>query len=177
MRRKNCLCILLFLIGIGIASLIGNGDAEIFGNEYHVQNFGVAELDKMGLLCEVLWNRGKLFLMLMVFLATPVRKWVPFCTAASISFMAGVYIKICMIQFGLKGILIFFISLLPHGIFYGMVVAVLFLVSKNRNYYRKGEMLSRILVIIIMLTLFFVGTLLEVWNSSSVLQKLFLSAF
>lgn len=175
MKRKTYLCILLFLIGIGIASLIGNGDAEIFGNEYHVQNFGVAELDKMGLLCEVLWNRGKLFLMLMVFLATPVRKWIPFCTAACLSFLAGIYIKICLIQFGLKGILIFLISLLPHGIFYGMVAVLLFLMSKNRNYYRKGEMLSRILVIIIMLTLFFVGALLEVWTSSSVLQKLFLS--
>ena len=177
MIRKTYLCILLFLIGIGIASLVGNGDAEIFGNEYHVQNFGVAELDKMGLLCEVLWNRGKLFLMLMVFLATPVRKWIPFCTAACLSFLAGIYIKICLIQFGLKGILIFLISLLPHGIFYGMVAVLLFLMSKNRNYYRKGEMLSRILVISIMLTLFFVGALLEVWTSSSVLQKLFLSVF
>lgn len=175
MKRKTYLCILLFLIGIGIASLVGNGDAEIFGNEYHVQNFGVVELDKMGLLCEVLWNRGKLFLMLMVFLATPVRKWIPFCTAACLSFLAGIYIKICLIQFGLKGILIFLISLLPHGIFYGMVAVLLFLMSKNRNYYRKGEMLSRILVIIIMLTLFFVGALLEVWTSSSALQKLFLS--
>ena len=175
MRRKISLCILLFLIGIGIASIIGNGDHAIFGNEYHVQNFGVVQLDKMGLLCEVLCNRGNLFLMLMVFLATPVRKWVPFCTAACISFLAGVYIKICLIQFGLKGILIFLISLLPHGIFYGMVAVLLFLMSKNRNYYRKGEMLSRILVIIIMLTLFFVGALLEVWTSSSVLQKLFLS--
>ena len=175
MIRKTYLCILLFLIGIGIASLVGNGDAEIFGNEYHVQNFGVAELDKMGLLCEVLWNRGKLFLMLMVFLATPVRKWIPFCTAACLSFLAGIYIKICLIQFGLKGILIFLISLLPHGIFYGMVAVLLFLMSKNRNYYRKGEMLSRVLVISIMLTLFFVGALLEVWTSSSVLQKLFLS--
>ena len=173
MRRKISLCILLFLIGI--ASIIGNGDHVIFGNEYHVQNFGVAQLDKMGLLCEVLWNRGKLFLMLMVFLATPVRKWVPFCTEACISFLAGAYIRICLIQFGLKGILIFFISLLPHGIFYGMVAVLLFLMSKNRNYYRKGEILSRILVIIIMLTLFFVGALLEVWTSSSVLQKLFLS--
>lgn len=175
MKRKTYLCILLFLIGIGIASLVGNGDAEIFGNEYHVQNFGVVELDKMGLLCEVLWNRGKLFLMLMVFLATPVRKWIPFCTAACLSFLAGIYIKICLIQFGLKGILIFLISLLPHGIFYGMVAVLLFLMSKNRNYYRKGEMLSRILVIIIMLTFFFVGALLEVWTSSSALQKLFLS--
>ena len=177
MKRKTYLCILLFLIGIGIASLVGNGDADIFGNEYHVQNFGVAELDKMGLLCEVLWNRGKLFLMLMVFLATPVRKWIPFCTAACLSFLAGIYIKICLIQFGLKGILIFLISLLPHGIFYGMVAVLLFLMSKNRNYYRKGEMLSRILVISIMLTLFFVGALLEVWTASSALQKLFLSVF
>lgn len=175
MRRKAYLCVLLFLIGIGIASFWGNRDAEIFGNEYHVQNFGVAGLDKMGLLCKVLWNRWNLFLMLMVCLATPMRKWVPFCTAAFLSFIAGVYIKLCMIQFGIKGLLVFFISVLPHGIFYGMVVFLLFMMSKNRNYHKKGERLSTILVFIVMLTFFFVGALLEVWTSSSILQQLFLS--
>ncbi len=175
MRRKTYLCVLLFFIGIGITSLLGNGDTEIFGNEYHVQNFGVAGLDRMGLLCKVLWNRGNLFLMLMVLLATPVRKWVPFCTAAFLSFLAGVYIKICMIQFGMKGILIFLISILPHGIFYGMVVFLLFMMSRNRNYYKKGERISKIIMFIVMLAIFFVGALLEVWTSSSVLQQLFLS--
>lgn len=177
MKKNTLFCIILLFIGCASSLLLKPYIGEAFGNEFHIQNFGVAQLDTMGLLCKILMNRGNLFLMLLLLMETPLKNKIPFLLAAVLSLLGGLYLSICFMQFRIKGGLIFFLSIFPHTIFYGIVVMLMMALTNRSLFYKKKEIGTRFVLLGMMLLMFFVGALLEVWTSSSILQKLFLSAF
>lgn len=172
MKKTFILFLILFLAGVLSAQLFGSEFLATYGflNEYHLQSFAVARIEKVDLLWNVLWERGKLFLLLTVLLFTPTRRAVPAITGGLLSATAGLYGAACVMLFGIRGVGLFFCSLFPQWIFYFLAGFFLFRLQRPVLNNTGKEKASYIFSVFLILILIVVGCIVEVTFGMGLLQ-------
>lgn len=174
MKRKGIIFAILLIAGIFGAQLFGTEFLRTYGflNEYNLRAFARADLDKLNLFWNILWARGKLFLLLVILASTPARKWLLSGLEGILAFLIGFYGAACVICEGALGIGIFFLSLFPHGLLYGAAFFGFLHIERPVFYSKKKHVLSYILAIAIVLLLLVIGCILETGVGSVLLQRL-----
>lgn len=174
MKKDIGILLLFLLLGILVAELLGDEFLVTYGflSEYQLHSFGTANIDRMNLFWNVLWERGKGMLVIALISATPLRGMLPRVGEGILGFVLGFFASVCVLQMGFLGILVVFAALLPHGAVYLIALILLYQLkptytSEGRK--RKAGFFLRILVIWM---LFLVACLMETYIGTGLLQMI-----
>lgn len=172
MKKEIGIVLLFFLLGIFVAELLGDEFLVTYGflSEYQLHSFGTADIDRMDLFWNILWERGKGLLVIALMNATQLHGFLPRAGECVIGFAMGFFAAVCVIQMGLCGILLALAAFFPHGILYLAAFVLLYhlryaYTSEGRK--RKTVFFLRILVIWIV---FVLACLVETYIGTGLLQ-------
>ena len=138
MKKELAIGICFGLAGILCTCLFGYEYFTTYGflNAYHMKAFAASDTGYLPLLANILWERGKVFVIIVFFAA-------------------------CVMNMGILGIVFFLVSWLPHGILYLAALALLLLVEPHRFYNRKNPWLLRLVWGMGVVVLVLLGCVLE----------------
>lgn len=132
-----------------------------FLNEYHMRAFASAQTEFLPLLAAILWERGKLFFVLLLISLTKIRTVMPLVLRCLLFFTGGVFLAACVMNMGLRGIVFFFAAWIPHGIAYLAAIVLLLCLEPHRFYNRKNPYLKKAAWYLGITVLMLLGCLLE----------------
>lgn len=177
MKSKITWYIVLFLLGILLAQLLGNSYlAENLLDTYHLENYAKLQIDTDKLFGVILWKRGKLFFFLFLLGLTSFRKVTNKLLPIFFLLAVGFYAGLCLACQGVFGVGIFFLSLFPHWICYGIDLYLMLHRKKPIQYSGKRYILTEIVSVLFMVLLLVAGCLLEA-TVGNFLLKGYLFAF
>ena len=179
MKRKCMILILLFLAGIFAAQLFGTDFLRTYGflNEYHLRTFSSVKISKLDLFWNILWERGKIFLLIALLASTPIRRFLLPSLGCLLTFLTGFYGASCVICEGGWGMGLFLVSIFPHGLLYAAAVFGLLRTERPLFYINRKYRLSYLLAIGIMLLCLIIGCVLEAGVGSVLMQRLLSAMF
>lgn len=180
MKKQIGLLVILFLAGIASAQLFGTKFLTTYGflNKYHMDAFATTEMDFMQMFWNILWERGKAFVVLIILGITPIRKYLPLLLKSILVYAFGLFLCACIMNMGIGGILIAIGSLFPQIIPYILAILVIFYVEAKpqKVMHSKMNMISPILTYImwgaIVVMLILIACLLESTIGVYLLQKI-----
>lgn len=175
MRKELVIAVCFVAAGVLCASLFGYDYFSTYGflNEYHISAFANADLDLPMLLANIVWKRGELFLWIWIVSYTPLKRIAPLILRCALYLTAGIFAGACIIYMGLYGLVVFLGSFLPHGFFYLAALVLMFRDKPRRGYSGKGETGRRVLYALSLVSLLFIGCVLEATAGTWMLQRLF----
>lgn len=95
--------------------------------------------DRNALFWQCIWKRGTVFFLLVLLTCTVMRVWVCRAMIAWMGFVIGILLKLFYLWYGMKGMGLLGISMLPHYLFYIMAYGLLYWnFEKNRMRMRKN---------------------------------------
>ena len=150
MRKELAIGICFCIAGMLTVCFFGYTYFTTYGflNAYHMQAFAGAKLEVPALLGNIIWERGKLFLLICLVAYTPLKKVAPLVLRCGICFTAGVFLAASMLNMGFRGVVFFVVSLFPHCLFYLMVLLLIFGVDTHSFYNRKNPVVKRVIRLI-----------------------------
>lgn len=174
MKKEIAVGICFCLAGVLAAWLFGYEYFSTYGflNEYHMQTFAKAEFDTPALLGNILWERGKMFLIIVIISCTPLKKITPLFLRCGICFTAGMFLAACMMNMGWKGLLFFTVSWLPHGFLYLLVLVLVCKMNLYQVYGRKNAALKLTVIYMGTVILFLLGCVTEATIGVSLLRRI-----
>lgn len=146
MKKELAIGICFGLAGILCTCLFGYEYFTTYGflNAYHMKAFAASDTGYLPLLANILWERGKVFVIIAILSLTALKAILPLLLRCLIYFTGGVFFSACVMNMGILGIVFFLVSWLPHGILYLAALALLLLVEPHRFYNRKNPWLLRL---------------------------------
>ena len=146
MRKEIMIGVCFCVAGVLCACFFGYDYFATYGflSEYHMQSFAGADLDSKALLANIIWERGKFFLLLSIAAMTPVKKIIPLVLRCGICFTAGIFLAACMLNMGVAGFAFFICSWFPHGVLYLIAIILILHVDIHSLYNRKNLLLKRV---------------------------------
>ena len=146
MKKELAIGICFGLAGILCTCLFGYEYFTTYGflNAYHMKAFAASDTGYLPLLANILWERGKVFVIIAILSLTALKAILPLLLRCLIYFTGGVFFAACVMNMGILGIVFFLVSWLPHGILYLAALALLLLVEPRRFYNRKNPWLLRL---------------------------------
>lgn len=173
MRKEIAVGICFWLAGMLCAYLFAGEYFAAYGflNEYHLKSFAEGGQDLPLILWNILWERGKFFVLVGLLAATSLRKLLPLLMQCLICFTGGIYLCACFMNLGVRGLLFFLISLFPQGILY--LLALLLMLRSEPAYHRyrqKNAFLRRLLYAAGVILLILGGCLLEAFLGTRLLR-------
>ena len=123
MKKELC----FGLAGILCTCLFGYEYFTTYGflNAYHMKAFAASDTGYLPLLANILWERGKVFVIITILSLTALKAILPLLLRCLIYFTGGVFFAACVMNMGILGIVFFLVSWLPHGILYLAALALL----------------------------------------------------
>ena len=175
MRREFVIGICFVAAGVICASLFGYEYFSTYGflNEYHMRAFAKADIDLPTLLANIVWKRGKLFLLIWILGYTPVRKIAPLFLRCAFFFVAGMFAGACMINMGLFGLAVFVCSWIPHGLLYLPALILMFYGCNPEAFGTERRLGKKIACVTSIFTLILLGCVAEATVGTRILQALF----
>ena len=172
MKKEIAVGICFCIAGILSACLFGYDYFSTYGflNEYHMQTFAKARFDTTALLGNILWERGKLFLLIVIVSCTPIKKIAPLLLRCGICFTAGMFLAACTMNMGFYGFLFFVVSWLPHGILYLLVLVMVFRMDYYQVCGRKNATLKLIVACMGIVFVFLLGCVTEATLGVTILR-------
>lgn len=163
MKRELVMAACFCLAGILCSSLFGYEYFTACGflTADSLQAFADMQAEFAVLFANVLWERGKLFLLLALLSATAFKQVLPLVFRCVLYLTAGMFLAACVMNLGMTGVLFFLAALLPHGVLYLLAVYLLFHVDARRFYNRKNPVLKRTALYLGMASLMLLGCALE----------------
>jgi len=163
MKKEIIVGSCFFVAGILCACFFGYEYFSTYGflNEYHMQSFANAELNIPVLLGNIIWERGKFFLIIFLVACTPGKKIAPLILRCGICFTSGIFLAACTLNMGVGGILFFVVSWFPHGILYLLALIVIFCVDPHRFYNRRNPVLKKIALYASIVVMILLGCCVE----------------
>ena len=172
MKKKGIAEIILFLVGTGTALFLGKDYFSVYGfmNDYNLQNFAGLQIEPASLFWNILWERMKLFFIILIFSATPGRKLILPALKSLFSLSMGFFSSICFMRMGWLGGLVLFSAVVPHGIFYVLLLWGILGVEPVKTFDNRRMIKMRIKRILAGLVLIINGCLIEATVSTRILQ-------
>ena len=162
MKKFLIILIIIFICGILSADVCVKqmkDNSIIIGIEVYEQ-YANAKLTFKDVFWNILYERIKLFGVLILLCFTPIKERLGGILAPLFSFIWGFFLMSCIIELGVAGLVVGLASVLPHGILYGGVIAVL-LGRRRRSYYTKNRIAVNIGIYIFLLLLFTTACIIE----------------
>lgn len=163
MKKEIAIGVCFSLAGILCTCLFGYEYFTTYGflNAYHLSSFADSTTEFLPLLADILWERGKLFLLIAVISLTTLKSILPLLLRCLLFFTGGIFLAACVLNMGLLGMVFFLASFLPHGLFYLMALVLLLRVEQHRFYHRKNPWLMKLAWIFSVVVLDLLGCLTE----------------
>lgn len=163
MKKFLIVLIIIFICGLLSADVVllqMKESSVVVGKEFYEQYANTKQVFK-----EVFWNvlyeRIKLFAVLILFCFTPIKDRISPFLGVLFSFSWGFFLMSCIIELGVAGLVIGLASVLPHGILYGVVIVFLLNYKRARSVYMKNRIIIYLMMGIILLLLFLTGCVVE----------------
>ena len=162
MKKELAAAVAFWIAGVLMACLFGYDYFKEYGflNAERLQAFANAEPDVPKLFAAILWERGKLFFVLLLMASSPLKKLMPLLIRLVLCFAGGLFLSACMISMNGSGALFFLLSLFPHGIFYLISLILLCKIDDWRISAAKNAAL-KLLVFYLLIALLF---LMAAWR-------------
>lgn len=162
MKKFLFVLIIIFICGILSADICLKQMQEsdvLVGVDFYNQ-YANAKLVFKDVFWNVLYERIKLYFVLIILCFTPIKKKVGFLLVPLFCFIWGYYIMSCIIELGIAGIVVGLASVLPHGILYAASIGMIIVHRKN-SYYRKNKISIEAGLYIIIILTFITGCVIE----------------
>lgn len=172
MKKEIAIGVCFCLAGILCTCLFGYEYFTTYGflNAYHMKAFADATTEFLPLLADILWERGKLFVLIAIISLTTLKSILPLLLRCLLFFTGGVFLAACVLNMGLLGIVFFLAALFPHGLFYLLALLLLLRVEHHRFYHRKNLWLMKIAWISGVVVLVLLGCVTEASLGISLLR-------
>lgn len=175
MKRLVWTGVVAFLAGIFTALIIGEEFFSTYGffSEYNLKSFAYCEMDQVSLFWNIVWQRGKMMILVFLLSSTVLSKFMPYALMALGGFSFGILEVVCAMQMGIFGIIVPACSWIPHGGFYLIVLMILI---RGRNLIRFENRRKKLYFFLLgfgLICLFFVGCFLETTLGTWVMQNIF----
>ena len=179
MKKEITIGICFVVAGILCACFFGYEYFTTYGflNEYHMQSFAQADPDTMSILGNILWERGKLFVLLWILSYTPVRKVIPLMLRCLICFTGGVFLAACMLNMGVWGLVFFVLSWMPHGLIYLLVLYVILRSDRHRYYQHSNPVVKRVAATVGLIMVFLLGCVSEATVGLQLMRRLIMIVY
>ena len=173
MRKELAIGICFCIAGMLTVCFFGYTYFTTYGflNAYHMQAFAGAKLEVPALLGNIIWERGKLFLLICIVAYPPLKKVAKLVLRGCMGFTAGLCFAAIMFNKGVRGVVFFVVSLFPHCLFYLMVLFLIFGVDTHSFYNRKNPVVKRVIYYGVVGIVFLIGCISEVMISVPLLQR------
>ena len=163
MKKLLIILILIFICGILSADIFINqiqGSKVLFGIEFYEQYSKSEPLFK-DVFWRVLYERIKLFMLLIVLCSTPIKERVLIILVFIFSYIWGFFLMSSIIQLNVAGLVVGVTSVLPHGILYASVIGIMVNLRKSRHFLAKNKVMFNIGMVFLMILFFLTGTITE----------------
>lgn len=159
-----------FFAGVVLITILAKGKTpeNTLLNQSLSLNFLEQGWNKNGLFLQCLFSRGILLLMLILLAYTSMRKWAFRIVTVWIGLGLGILCKLFFCWYGLKGLGLLIVSLLPHFLLYWMAYGMLYWEMEKKRLRVVNSPLGIIISILVVIT----GILVE-----SYVNPIFLRAY
>ena len=168
MRKFLLVLGILFICGIVTAELCIEGlkQTEVLWSMEIFKEYAYAKIAFKNVFWNVMYERIKLILGLLILCITPIRNKVPVILISLFSFCEGFFIMCCIHTLGFAGVFVALGAVLPHGVLYAGIFVLLFQ-NQRARFYRANENMTRGLTKgFIMILLFVTGCVMECFVST-----------
>ena len=147
MKRQVLFLLVCFLAGVFSAQLFGTEFLVTYGflNRHHITAFVHTEVPYLKVFWNVLWDRGKLFLLLAVLEMTPFQVALPKLIKEIVLYTFGLFFWACLMNMGFYGILVCMGSVMPQILPYAAALFLLFGLGGQPRYVGPGYTKSSLL--------------------------------
>jgi len=153
LTEHQMLFAIALLAGILLITVLAKG--KIPENTIMNQALGNAFLEdgwnKRELLLQCLWNRGIFFCVIGILSCSSMRKWLFRCITIWIGVVFGIILKLFYLWYGIKGIGLCMVSVLPQYIFYWMAYGLIYWEADKERGLRKRNYISLLLIIAVVI--------------------------
>lgn len=164
----GCIFLLGFIMGVVLTVQRGQSaslNEEIFSPDFFYRLKNVS-IDSKALMFISLWKRFCVFFLLWFMVTSSFTPWCYGAYAWGMGFFTGRTMEILILYYGLTGIGIYSLLVLPHGFFYFLGYSILLIQGMNRKKERGGfleteERRERKKKILMAMVLLFFGCFLE----------------
>lgn len=163
MKKFLIILIIIFICGILSADVCLKQMKEssvIVGMEVYEQ-YAHAKLTFKDVFWNMLYERIKLFGVLFLLCFTPMKEKMGVLLTTLFSFVWGFFLMSCIIELGVGGLVVGLASVLPHGVLYAAVIAIMIGRRRRRAYHVKRRFAIDIGIYIFLILLFTTACILE----------------
>lgn len=163
MKKFLIVLIILFICGLLSAdvSIKQIQDSEVLVGLEVYKEYANAKLTFKDVFWNILYERIKLFGVLLLLCFTPIKEKIGAILAPVFSFVWGFFLMSCIMELGIAGLVVGLASVLPHGLLYGGVIWMVLGKRRTRSYHTRDRIALNIASYIFMLLLFITGCIIE----------------
>lgn len=163
MKKFLIVLIIIFICGILSADVCleqVKDSAVLVGLDFY-KEYANAKLAFKDVFWNVLYERIKLFGVLLLMCFTPIREKIGVVLATIFSFIWGFFLMSCIIELGIVGLAVGLASVIPHGLLYGGVIWMALGKRRTRSYHTKDRIAINIVTYLVMILLFVTACIVE----------------
>lgn len=163
MKKFLFILIILFICGILSADICLKQikESEVLIGLTAFEQYSTAIILFKDLFWNLVYERGKLFAIVILLCFTPLKERLGFMMLPLFSFIWGFFLMSCIMELGVAGLVVGLASVLPHGILYGAAIWMISSGNKNRIYYRKSNPMMKAGTYLFIILLFVTGCIIE----------------
>lgn len=163
MKKFLIVLIIIFICGILSADVCLKqieDSAVVVGLDCYKQ-YANAKFAFKDVFWNIMYERIKLFSVLLLLCFTPLKKKLGVILLAVFSFVWGFFLMSSIIELGAAGLVVGLASVLPHGILYGIVIGLVLNRSRTRTLHTRNRIAIHVVLYILLVLLFLTGCILE----------------
>lgn len=163
MKKFFIVLIILFICGVLSADVCLKqieDSAVLVGRDVYEQ-YATAKLAFKNVFWNILYERIKLFVVLLLLCFTPIKEKMGVIFAPIFSFIWGFFLMSSIIELGFAGLVVGLASVIPHGILYGGSMWLMIRKNQTRTYLVREKMMLNIASYIGIILFFLTGCILE----------------
>ena len=138
MKKYLFVLVVLFVSGFIASDICASGlnNENILINQDIFKAYAYANIAFKDVIWNMLYERGKLILCLLVLCITPFKNQMPVIFTSVFTFCFGFFMMSCILVLGFIGVVVAIASILPHGLFY---IGLFVLSFRRSDLHRIGK--------------------------------------
>lgn len=163
MKKFLIVLIIIFICGVLSADVCIEQiqDSEVLVGLDFYKEYANTKLTFKDVFWNTLYERVKLFSVLLLLCFTPMKEKIMFFLAPVFSFVWGFFLMSCIIELGVAGLVVGLASVIPHGFLYGGGILLLLRKKRVHSFHTKDKVAINIATYILMILLFVTGCIVE----------------
>lgn len=163
MKKFFIVLIIIFICGLLSADVCLKQiqESEVFlGVDFYTQ-YAHYELEFKNVFWNILYERVQLFGVLLLLCFTPIKEKVLQLLIPLFSFVWGFYLMSCIVNLGVAGVVVGLASVIPHGVLYGSIIALMVRRQSMRRYHLENNMAKNMVLYVLGMLMFLSACVIE----------------